>query len=109
MKKTLSRQRIWQLEKIAMGLCGTCGTRPLVTGDECAMCMRPWTKKKKGETATTNGTVLQNKAVVRLLRREIARLKLDLAKLRYVLAVLASIEEARDRPVRTHRGHRSFK
>ena len=34
----LSRQRRWQLRKLAEGLCETCGARPLRTKHQCEVC-----------------------------------------------------------------------
>lgn len=38
MEKTLSRQRLHQLRRIALGWCGYCGKRPLFTKNECLKC-----------------------------------------------------------------------
>jgi len=77
MEKTLSRQRRWQLAKTAMGLCATCGKRPLVTRNHCEVCVRPRIKpriKKKEETAGAREPVRKEKiAVVRKPRRKRAR------------------------------------
>ncbi len=97
MTRPLSRQRLWQLAKNASGLCSTCGTRPVVAGGHCAVCMRPRIKKRD-ETTGAHGSALKGKpAIVVLLRREIARLKSDIAKLRYVVAL---VEPTKARSVR---------
>jgi hypothetical protein len=72
--------------------------------------MRPSTKKKK-ETTAASGVALKGKAAVMVLpQREIARLRSDdLDKLRYVDAVLASIEDARSRLARMHPGRRTLR
>ena len=33
--KTVSRQRTWQLRKVAAGCCSICGKKPLVTANHC--------------------------------------------------------------------------
>jgi hypothetical protein len=95
MEKALSRQRRWQLAKTAMGLCGTCGKRPLVTRHQCEVCARPRIKprtKKKEETAVAREPVRKEKiAVVKKPQRKRARLRIKRLRQGDYLYTLARI------------------
>lgn len=52
-RKTVSRQRAWQLARKAKGLCVSCGQEPLITknhGANCAEKIRERMRKKTGAT-----------------------------------------------------------
>lgn len=56
---TLSRQRKWQLARLAKGLCEICGNEPLLTKRRCkthALAMRRHSRKKYGYKAWRPGS-----------------------------------------------------
>ena len=40
MTKKVSRQRAWQIRKVAQGLCALCGKGPLYTQHRCVACAK---------------------------------------------------------------------
>ncbi len=73
----MTSQRAWQLRRLALGLCVSCGQRPVLTGERCASCAlryRTTRRERLGAAAWTPGSRIRrpfiSDAELRLLARK---------------------------------------